>query len=338
MKKTAALALVFATLFFALTGCGTKREPESATFYDYFDTVITVSDYSGRRGEDFSELSLSIKAEYEVYHKLYDIYNEYDGINNLATLNRLAGEWVELDGRILDLLLYGKEAYSLTGGTVNIAMGSVLSLWHEARLLGRENPSLAYLPEKSALEAAAAHTDIDKIEIDSSGGRARLSDPEMRVDVGAVAKGYATERICEGLEAEGRTSLVINAGGNVRIIGKKPSGADFSVGIESPAPGEGGYSFILSLSDTAVVTSGSYQRYYTVNGKRYGHIIDRETLMPAERYLSVSVTVNDSALADVLSTALYVLDYEEGLALVKSIEGARAYWVNTDGSKTTSED
>ena len=338
MRKAVAFALFLAALFFALSGCAANREPASATFYDYFDTAITVSDYSEPSSKEFSELSATVRAEFEEYHKLYDIYNEYDGINNLATLNRLAGEWVELDGRILDLLLYGKQAYSLTGGAVNIAMGSVLSLWHEARTLGRENPSLAYLPEKSELEAAAAHTDIDKIEIDTVGGRARLSDPEMRIDVGAVAKGYATERICERLEAEGRTSLVINAGGNVRIIGKKPSGADFSVGIENPAPGEGGYSFILSLSDTAVVTSGSYQRYFTVEGKRYGHIIDGETLMPAERYLAVSVTVKDSALADVLSTALYVLDLDEGLALVKSIDGARAYWVNTDGSKVTSED
>ena len=336
MKRICSFMLLLAlSASLALSSCTRETEPRRQSFYDCFDTAITVIDYSGEGEESFSAMCADVRRQYEEYHKLYDIYNEYDGINNLATLNRLAGEWVELDSRAIDLLLYGKEAYALTGGAVNIAMGSVLSLWHECRSAAKENPAAATLPSEAALSTAAKHCDITRLEIDKANSRARLADEGMRVDVGAVAKGYATEKIAERLAAEGRGGVVINAGGNVRIVGTKPSGDGFTVGIENPDLGEGGYAFVMTLSDTAVVTSGSYQRYFTVDGKRYGHIIDGQTLMPAEKFASVSVTVADSALADVLSTALFVMDYEEGRALIESLDGADAYWVLPDGSKRT---
>lgn len=338
MKNRIASAALLLSLLFSLVSCKENPKPKSRSLYDCFDTVITVSDYSGLSDGDFDALFALVAGEYEQYHRLYDIYNEYDGINNLATLNAAGGEWVELDSRITDLLSYGKEIHALTDGTVNIAMGAVLSIWHGYRAEGLSKPEAAALPDMAELMAAAEHCDVNGIEIDAKNGRARLNDKELRVDVGAVAKGYATERIAELLSSEGYVGVVLNAGGNVRIVGSKPNGGGFSVGIENPDRAAGGYSFVLTLADTAVVTSGAYQRYYTVDGKRYGHIIDGETLMPAERFASVSITVKDSALADVLSTALFIMSYEDGRALIETVDGADAYWVMLDGAKKTTKE
>lgn len=325
-------------LLFSLVSCADSPKPRARSLYDYFNTVITVSDYSGLSDGEFEELLALVSNEYLEYHRLYDIYNGYDGINNLETLNSAGGEWVELDGRITDLLSYGKQMYGLTGGAVNIAMGAVLSIWHRHRTAGLSKPETATLPDAAELSAAAEHCDINNIEIDTEGGRARLRDSALRVDVGAIAKGYATEKIAQLLEERGYTGVVLNAGGNVRIVGSKPDGKGFSVGIENHDRTVGGYAFVLTLADTAVVTSGAYQRYYTVDGKRYGHIIDGETLMPAENFASVSITVKDSALADALSTALFIMSYEDGRALIETIDGADAYWVMLDGSKITTKE
>jgi thiamine biosynthesis lipoprotein len=159
----------------------------------------------------------------------------------------------------------------------------------------------------------------------------------MTLDVGAVAKGYAVEMVARSLEEQGITGYLLNVGGNVRTVGSKQDGSPWIVGIENPADSEAEpYLAYLRLSGQSLVTSGSYQRYYVVNGKRYHHIIDPDTLMPHDLYLSVSVVCKSSADGDALSTALFCMTYEEGLTLIESIPDAEAMWVLPDGTKITS--
>ena len=181
---------------------------------------------------------------------------------------------------------------------------------------------------------AAEHVDIDKLVIDEENSTVYISDPQMTLDVGAVAKGYAVEMVAQSMEARGLSGYVLNVGGNVRAVGAKPDGSGWTAGIESPT-GED-YLAYLSLTDETLVTSGSYQRYYLVNGKRYHHIIDRNTLMPSEGYLSVSVLTSHSGRADALSTALFCMTPEEGMALVESLPDTEAHWVLSDGTRRTS--
>ena len=141
--------------------------------------------------------------------------------------------------------------------------------------------------------------------------------------------------IARGLEERGVTGYVLNVGGNVRTIGTKPGGVGWTVGVEDPLGGDG-YIAYLSLSGESLVTSGSYQRYYIVDGKRYHHIIDPDTLMPAEGFVSVSVLTKNSALGDALSTALFCMTLEEGSALVESLDGVEAEWVFPDGTRELS--
>ncbi len=330
MKKIfcACIAVLFVCIIFS--SCGTEKKYTEYSF-DYFDTVTTVTGYAKSKAE-FDEVVSLIMDELGTYHKLYDIYNEYDGINNLATVNKLTnGEHrkVKVDGRIIDLLEFSLEMHRLTEGRTNVAMGSVLSIWHRYREEGKEVPSEALLRE------AAEHCDIKDIVIDREKTEVYLTDPEMTLDVGAVAKGYATEKTAKLLEDAGYTGYVLNVGGNVRCIGSQADSSAWTVGVENPREGEP-YVVTLALENQSVVTSGDYQRYYTVDGVRYHHIIDPDTLYPSERFASVSVLSNDSGVADALSTALFSMDVEDGMALVTSTPNTYAMWVKPDGTVTYS--
>lgn len=303
---------------------------------DYFDTVITVIGYENTK-EEFDEVADEILAEFKEYHRLYSIYHRFEGLENLCTINEIVdGEHrtVTVDSRIIDMLLYSVEMYEKTGGIVNIAMGSVLSLWHSYRNLGMDDPSNASLPPMDKLIAAAEHTDIRDMVIDEENLTVTLTDPLMSLDVGAIAKGYATECVARSLEERGITGYVLNVGGNVRAVGAKPTGEKWTVGIEDPDGGE--YLEYLRLEGMSVVTSGSYQRYYYVEGKPYHHIIHPDTLMPAEGFTSVSVVCRDSGLGDAFSTALFCLPLTEGLALVEETPGVEVMWISADGTKTVS--
>lgn len=314
-----------------------KSEPKLEKFseysFDYFDTVTTITGYADSR-EAFDKIAKDILSELGEYHRLFTIYHSYEGMENLRTVNELFGgahRTVTVDRKIIDMLLYAKEMYELSHGKMNVAMGSVLSIWHEYRKESIDDPDSAELPPMSRLAAAAEHTDIGALVIDEENSTVTLTDPKTTLDVGAIAKGYAVEMIAQALEKRGVTGYVINVGGNVRTIGNKPGGAGWTVGIEDPLGGDG-YIAYLSLSGESLVTSGSYQRYYIVDGKRYHHIIDPETLMPADFFVSVSVLTKNSALGDALSTALFCMTLDEGSALVESLDGVEAEWVFPDGT------
>ena len=221
-----AAALLLAALLLGLAGCSEGRpegppasaEPSGAgaeltryqaQFLELFDTVTTVIGYAETE-EEFSETVNAFRDELREYHELYDIYNDYEGVNNIKTINDSAGgEPVKVDRRIIDLLLFCREMYEATEGRTNVMMGSVLSLWHDARELGINDPERAELPDMGELEAAKGHTGFDALVIDEENSTVQITDPEASLDVGAVAKGYATQRACESLPA----GLLVSVGG-----------------------------------------------------------------------------------------------------------------------------
>lgn len=340
MKKRFLCIVITLLLVISVTFCScTPRNVKSKyTTYsmDYFDTVITITGYENSQAE-FDVVANEILAQFAEYHQLYSIYHRFDSVENLCTINELVDgvhRTVTVDRRIIDMLLYAKEMYSTTGGVMNIAMGSVLSIWHEYRTIGKDNPETASLPPIDALKAAAKHTDISKMVIDEVNNTVTLTDPQMKLDVGAVAKGYATECVARHLEEKGITGYVLNVGGNVKTIGSKADGTKWTVGVENPNGND--YLAYLQINGQSVVTSGSYQRFYYVDGKPYHHIIDPNTLMPATGYLSVSVLCNDSGLGDALSTALFCLSQQDGLTLIEKLDNVEAMWVYEDGKKVYS--
>ena len=322
------LALLLSLL---LTGCAVQAEPQqkqyTATFLTLFDTVTTIVGRADSE-EDFRETSQAVHDALLEYHQLFDIYNAYDGINNLKTVNDNAGlQPVQVDSRILALLKDCKTYYEATGGKVNPAMGSVLKLWHEARNDGINDPQNAYLPDGEKLKEAAAHTDLNCVVLNEAESTVYITDPGLQLDVGAVAKGWSVQRVSETAPA----GLLISVGGNVSATGPKDdAGTPWVVGVQNP---DGGESFLhtLYLTKGSVVTSGDYQRAYRVDGKLYHHIIDPQTLYPSEYWRSVTVVSSDSGLADALSTALFLLPLEEGQKLLEPL-GAQAMWVDREGN------
>jgi len=343
MKRIVSILLVLAVAM-SVAGCAeTKKEKFTDYSFDYFDTVTTIVGFEETK-EEFNNNCKEIKSLLGQYHKLYTIYNNYEseGINNLCSLNKTVyGEHRELkvDDKIIEMLQYAKEMHTATEGNLNVAMGSVLSIWHNYREDGINDPAAAELPPMDQLVAASEHMNIEDILINGEAGMVLLADPEMKLDVGAIAKGYAVEEVALWMAEKGMNGYSLNVGGNIRIVGSRDDGKKWKVGIENPdrADVENPYIQYLMLEDMSVVTSGVYQRYYEVDGKRYHHIIDPETLMPGENFMSVTVVCKSSAMGDALSTALFNMSYEEGNILIEKFSDAEAMWVFPDGEIKCSE-
>lgn len=325
--------LIVLSLITTLTACE-KNVRYEAEFLNVFDTVTQIVSYMDSK-EEFEKFAALIHDDLYDYHRLFDIYNDYKNLNNIKTINDKAGiEPVKVDRRIIDLLLFSKDAYIRTDGQCNIALGSVLKIWHQYREEGIDDAANASLPSEDMLRSAMTHTDINNVIIDTDASTIYLADPEMSLDVGAVAKGYAVEQVCKNAEKQGYTSALISVGGNVRAIGNKDGqGMPWNVGIQNPnSESDQEIIIIVDIIGKSVVTSGIYERYYTVNGKNYHHIIDPETLMPADYFKSVSIICSDSGLADELSTAIFCMPYEQGLAVINALSDTEALWVFPDDS------
>ncbi len=339
-KRLISVVLAIVVVCAVFAGCSeTETEPEQTKqrfvklYYDYFDTVSTIVGYEESE-EAFLEKCDFIAAELDRYNRLYDIYHAYPELNNLYKINREAANGpLEVDEDIIKLLDFCLEMYDITGGKTNFAMGSVLSIWHEYREDGNYDPLSASLPPMEELEVAAEHCDPDNVIIDHDNNTVYFADPELKIDVGAIGKGYATERIAEELIEMGVDNYTLNIGGNIRTIGTKGDGEGWVAGIQNPDIYGDGEQYLLKVkfSDLALVTSGSYQRYYYVGDEKYHHIIDPDTLMPKNDFVSVSILCPDSGVADAVSTACFNLSLEEGMELINSLESTEAMWVEANG-------
>ena len=327
--RVAAAALAVLMLA-ALTGCDTRQKYQT-TYFDLFDSVIRVTAYCESE-EEWEQQSQALHDDLLYYHKLFDIYNSYDGMTNLADINAQAGgDAVPVDDALFQLLTMGKEMYELTDGRCNIAAGSVLALWHDAR-----EAEVPALPDDDALQQAAQHCSMDDLILDETAKTVRLADPDMSIDAGSLAKGWAIEAAARAAEARGLTNALIDAGSNIRAIGTHADGSSWVAGITAPWDEDSSDLMEVPLaSGQSLVTSADTQRYFEVNGVRYSHLIDLETLYPAQYFRSVSVLCSDGGVGDALSTGLYCMPLDDGLTLVDSLEGVDAIWFEEEGHTIT---
>lgn len=333
-RKHHAVILLLAVILLmgaaALQQNNTQPTRYEVRFFDSFDTITTITGYA-KSQEEFEEQTKLLQEKLMHYHQLFDIYHTYEGMNNLKSINDAAGKSpLSVDQDIIELLKLGIEMHQKTNGAVNIAYGSVLSLWHEYREQGTAAPEHAKVPPEALIREKAAHTDISKVVIRD--GTVFLEDGEMSLDVGSIGKGYAVQKISEYARELGMDHLLISVGGNVSAVGAKADNTPWRVGIENPdLESAEPYIGTVELADQTIVTSGDYQRFYVADGKRYCHIIDPETGMPPEYVPSVSVLTENSGMADAWSTALFNMEIETGLELVETLPETEALWVMKDG-------
>ncbi|MCL1855076.1 MAG: FAD:protein FMN transferase [Clostridia bacterium] len=343
MKKRM-LALLFAVSVLTATGqvgggiagpaprARAEMARHSLVFFDTFDTVVTIIGYAEDKAT-FDRVAGEARAAFERYHQLYDAYHVYEGIQNICTLNRDAAQTpVPVDEELWDLLVFAMEWQPRLEGTVNIALGSVTGLWQASRKAADAGEPASLLPDTDALREAAAHTHVNDVVLDEERRTVFFRDPSLKLDVGAVAKGFATELVCRQMLASDMPSFMINAGGNVRAGHGPAAGRSlWGVGLQDPeaalSAGADQSMDVLYVEGLSVVTSGDYHRFFVEGGVRYHHIIDPATLLPAWQNHSVTILCEDGGLADILSTAVFILPYERGRALVDSLDGVEALWV-----------
>lgn len=318
MRLRAVSMMLCLCLLLPLSGCGGDTQPLSRTGFA-LDTVVTVTLYEGQSGAALDACFAQLKR----YEALFSRTAEGSDIWNL---NHAGGEWTPVAAETAELLLLAQRLAVQTQGAFDPTIAPVSALWD----LTAEAPQL---PDADRLAEAAVHVDYTCLEV--AGDRARLTDPAAAVDLGGIAKGYISDRLADCLRENGVSAALIDLGGNIYALGQRAEGA-FRIGIRDPAD-EQATAAVIPATDKAVVTSGVYERGFTLDGVRYHHLLDPATGMPVQNGLaSVTVVCADAARADALSTACFVLGLTDGMALIEALDGAEALFIEADGTATAS--
>lgn len=326
MKAAKALPALLLTLALLLGGCvpsgpaespsptptGAEREKYSATGF-YFDTVITVTAYAP--DQEAVDAALRECAKYE------NLLSKTVEGSDVWALNHAGGQWVEISEETREILEKALEYSRLSEGKFDVTIEPCVALWDFTG--GSE-----VIPDAAALAEAAERVDHTAVELSETG--ARLHDGAT-VDLGAIAKGYITDRIADFLKERGVESAILNFGGNVLTIGCKPGGEAWKIGVQDPRSPRGESIGVLPVTGKAVVTSGIYERGFDKDGIRYHHILDTATGWPIQNELAgVTIVAEDAFDADALSTTVFAMGEEDGLAFIESLEGVEAIFVTRE--------
>ena len=252
------------------------------------------------------------KIAFDEIKRIEDLLSKYRSDSEISRLNR-AGK-LKVSAETFALLKTCKEFSAATDGAFDVSVGALVDLWGFTDKKFR-------VPSEQEIAAALAKVGSEKIVLNVSDGTVEFSSPGLKIDLGAVAKGYALDRAIEKIKQAGINSCLINAGGEVYCLGNN-RGRPWKVAIKNPR-GKGVVGF-LELHDAAVATSGDYEQYFIAQNKRYAHILDPRTGYPAQKAVEAVTIIADSGLtADVLATAVCVVGAEKAEALVKKYPGAR---------------
>lgn len=303
MKRLLCICLA-GLLAIALVGCGTIAPEEAHESVQTFamDTVMIFSAY----GEGGTKATLAAEAEVQRLDALLSRTRED---SEISRVNATTGAPTRVDPEVAGLIEESLAVHSATGGYFDITLAPVSDAWGFTKDAHR-------VPSQSELDALLGIVGMERMSWGN--GEITLS-PGMAVDLGAIAKGYASDRVADIFRMNDIPSGMVSLGGNVWVCGGKPDGTPWRVAIQDPKQSDG-YAGVLSLRDCFAVTSGGYQRFFEENGKTYHHIIDPATGYPAESGLT-SVTVvsaESGALCDALSTALFVMGEEKALDFWRS--------------------
>lgn len=325
------LALIISlTLCLPFSSCAKRLKKYTSTYFEHFDTYATLTLFASS-SEEYKTLDSIFKSELEKYHQLLDIYNQYENVVNLYTVNASAGtEAVAVSDELFDFISQAVYTHKMTNGYTSISIGAVTSVWKQAL-------NTHTLPDEDILTEAAKHIDISCIILDATNKTVALTDSKMRLDAGALGKGYAADKIFNALRNAGCESFLLDLGGNLKAHGNKPDGTPWLGGIRDPNELEGSLDISINISDRALSTSGSYHRGFELDGVVYHHIISPYTLRPENIFSSVSVICRDAYAADALSTALFSMSLEDGQLLISTLEYTEAVWILANGECVTTE-
>jgi len=308
--KRIILGLMMAALLLA-GGCTSTAEASGE--YYALDTICTQQVIGGDAKAAANEVSAMLTR----------ITNEMsmNAGSDLFAVNAAAPEGVQVSAETADVLQQALTYAALTSGAFDPTIGPVSALWDISG-----DPRVP-----SAEELSEAVQLVDYTGVTLSGTTVTLAQAGMMLDLGGIGKGYAADLAAQIYEKYGVQSALLNLGGNIFVYGAKEDGSDYRIGLRDPYGDENDYFAVLPVSNTSVVTSGIYERYFESDGVTYHHLFDPQTGYPANNGLAaVTVVCARSAEADALSTALFVMGLEDGLAFAQGLDGVEAVFVTTD--------
>lgn len=278
--------------------------------------------------EDPAAARDALAAVIDEMHRIDELMSPFRESSELSAINRGAGAGpVAVSAELLALLERSAEVSRMTDGAFDITYASAGRFYDYRK---------GVRPDEAQLTAAVQAIDYRYVQIDREAGTVRFAHPEVYVDLGGIAKGHAVDRGIELLRARGIDQAMIAAGGDSRIIGDR-RGQPWTVGVQDPRK-PGTMAVLLPLEDTAVSTSGDYERFFERDGVRYHHILDPTTGDSAREVRSVTILGPEATLTDALSTSVFVLGVRAGLTLIDSLDGIDAIIIDGDGRLHYSRD
>ena len=318
MKKSYRIlaVVIMCIMLITLTAGCTAGQQNNKKIYKteiLMDTFVTITLYG-----DYDE---------SILEECFDELRKYESMlsrtietSDVAVLN--SRETSEVSDETAELLAKGLYYSDLSGGKFDITIAPVSSLW-------KFNEIEKTLPDENDLSEALSYVGYEKVHIDEN--TVTFDDENTQIDLGGIAKGYIADRIKDFLLSKGVTSALINLGGNTLCVGRKPDDSTFKVGIQKPFGATNETILILSVDDMSIVSSGVYERYFEIDGKRYHHILDPETGYGYENnLLSTTIISNHSVDGDALSTVTFALGLEDGLELINSMDGVYAIFITDE--------
>ena len=325
--KTTALFLVLILLAGTIPfqGCTPKPEPITKVGF-YFNTYITIVFYDSQ--------------DAALYPECEELCGHYEAIlsrtvpgSDIWEINHAGGKPVTVNDETAGLIQTALSFCSLTDGAVDITIAPLMDLWAFTEDIPNHEP-----PTEQSIQEALKHVDYRKVSVTDN--TVTLSDPEAQIDLGFIAKGFIADRLKDFLVSKGVESAIINLGGNIQLIGCKPDGGDYSIGVKKPFTQTDEILTSVPLRDTSFVTSGIYERCFEYNGEFYHHILDPKTGYPVKNNLyQVSVLCPESVIADGCSTVLLLLGQEKGMEILPECgENVHAIFVDDRMQMTYSPD
>ena len=329
LRRASALLCLLFLLLPALAGCGRKNARVRTSFA--FDTVVSITYYDDK---DSGAVTRAMD-RLEYYEKIFsrtDPESELYQVNARlaeAAAQGLSNVRVPLSAELYRALELALQDAALTDGAFDPTLGKLSEIYNFS---GTEHR----VPSEAERAEILSHCGYEKLKLEPSSDQAypyqlTAADPEIVIDLGGMAKGFIADCLKQDLWLDNVSSAIINLGGNLLMIGNKPDGSPYAVGMLKPEAGSSEYLTSFKISDKSAVTSGSYQRFFEQDGVTYHHILDPATGLPAGSGLkSVTVVADSAAAADALSTAFFVMGKEKTMAFLENCTNIDVYFVDED--------
>lgn len=317
MKKKILSILLMVSLVMTLTACANKENTTSITDTQFkFNTVMTITLYGYNDQAIFTDI-------WALFDKMENSYSANLEASDISKFNNnLSTEPIQMPADIVEMVALANTYSGKSKGAFDLTIEPIVKMW----AISTETPRV---PTQAEIDAALPHVNYKNVIADEKNSTLQKLDPNVHLDLGAIAKGYAADQCVTFLKEKGIESAILNLGGNIYALGEKSKGTPWNVGIQSPIPGETGELMgTVKATEKSIVTSGSYERYFEKDGVTYHHILTPSTGYPVDNNLiSVTIISDRSVIGDILSTTTFSLGLDEGRQLINTLENTAAIFI-----------